>query len=285
MSESPSIKRDWLERVICGDNTEVLSGFADECVDLILTSPPYDDLRTYGGHSWNFNTPAPQLIRLLKPGGVIVWVVNDATRDGGETGTSMRQALGFMAMGLRLHDTMIYDKGKCVWPDPTRYGQTWEYMFVLSKGAPKTVNKIKDRVNAWGGTKSFGVQTERMKDGTLKRRTQIEVSEAGHRLNIWKYANGLGYRDSTEHPAPLPMPLAKDHVLSWTNVGDVVLDPFAGSGTSLIAAKELERIYIGVDIEPKYCKIAEARLRQDVLQLHTHAITQHPKSEEPTHAV
>jgi site-specific DNA-methyltransferase (adenine-specific) len=143
------------------------------------------------------------------------------------------------------------------------------------------VNKLKDRVNAWGGTKSFGVQTERMKDGTLKRRNQIEVAEVGHRLNIWKYANGFGNEEVTEHPAPFPLPLAKDHVTSWSNPGDVVLDPFCGSGTTPIAAKELERLWCGIEVEPKYCAIAEGRLSQDVLRLETCAMRPNDQAHAP----
>ena len=245
----------------------VLSTLPAECIDLVVTSPPYDNLREYGGHAWDFAGVARELTRVLKPGGVIVWVVNDAVIDGSESGTSMRQALGFMDAGLRLHDTMIYDKGKCVYADPTRYGQSFEFMFVLAKGKPVTLNKLKDRENKWGGTKTFGINTERQRDGTLKPRDGFTLADMSQRMNIWKYRNGAGNEETTGHPAAFPIALAKDHISSWSNPGDVVLDPFAGSGTSLKAAKELNRHWLGIEINPAYVEICYKRLAQDVLNL------------------
>jgi DNA modification methylase len=234
--------------------------------DLVVTSPPYDNLRLYGGHGFNFADVSLAIVGTLNVGSVLVWVVGDEVVNGSESGTSMRQALAFMEQRLRLHDTMIYDKGKCVYPDPKRYGQAFEYMFVLSHGEPKTVNKIQDRVNRWGGTKSFGRVTERQRDGSLKQRDQVEIQPVGYRLNIWKYRNGYGTQEVTDHPAPFPLALAMDHIRSWSNVGDIVLDPMCGSGTTLRAAKELGRRAVGIEIEERYCEIAANKLRQEVLQ-------------------
>ena len=269
----------WLGRIVCGDNTEVLSGFPDACIDLVVTSPPYDDLRTYGGHSWDFEKLAAQLVRVLKHGGVIVWVVADKTEDGSETGNSMRQALHFKDVcGLRLHDTMIYEKENPVPLTHNRYEQAWEYCFVLSKGVPRVWNPIKERC-VWGGDvirKTPGRAD--LDDGhSMRRREQAPVVKAEKiRTNIWRYKVGTNCttQDSIafEHPAVMPEALAKDHVASWSNPGDVVLDPFAGSGTTLKAAKELNRQWCGIEINPEYCKIAEARLSQDVLQLETCAM-------------
>jgi site-specific DNA-methyltransferase (adenine-specific) len=246
---------DWLGRIVCGDNTEVLSGFPAECVDLVVTSPPYDDLRTYGGHSWNFETLAAQLVRVLKPGGVIVWVVNDATVDGSETGTSMRQYLHFQTLGLNLHDTMIWSKPgfTAVGALQTRYAPTFEFMFVVSKGKPKTFNPIKDRKSI-GGT-IHG--TIRQKDGSTKpvSNNGKVYAEYGQRFNVWEINP-----DQNEHPAPFPETMVKDHITSWSNPGDVVIDPFSGSGTTCKAAKELNRLWCGIEINPKYCAMAEGRL-------------------------
>ena len=253
-----------LGRIVCGDNTEVLSGFPDACIDLVVTSPPYDDLRTYGGHSWNFETLAAQLVRVLKPGGVIVWVVADAVKDGSETGTSMRHALGFMGKGLRLHDTMIYTKN-CPPGESTRYEQKWEYMFVLSKGKPGAINLLKEPSLCAGMKQS--PHAHRAASGELVKRTTRLTQEHKTKGNIWHYANNCP--EVAGHPAPFPESLAKDHVASWSNPGDVVLDPFSGSGTTCKAAKELNRQWCGIEINPEYCAIAEARLSQDVLQLET----------------
>lgn len=258
-------------RVICGDNVAVLSGFPDECIDLVVTSPPYDDLRTYGGHSWDFPGVARELTRVLKPGGVIVWVVADATVKGSETGTSMRQALHFMSLGLNLHDTMIYQKSNGgINGSNLAYLACWEYMFVMSKGRPKTLNLLRDRKNVMpAGTKLE--RTRRTVDGEKKLEI-VTREEYGLRWNIWKYECGAAVSDDAvafDHPAIFPEKLAKDHVTSWSNPGDVVLDPFSGSGTTLKAAKELNRQFVGIEINPDYCKIAESRLAQGVLLLET----------------
>lgn len=260
-------------RVICGDNVAVLSGFPDECIDLVVTSPPYDDLRTYGGHSWNFETLAAQLVRVLKPGGVVVWVVADATVNGSESGTSMRQALHFQSLGLNLHDTMVYEKagtGAC--GSNLAYWQTWEFMFVMANGRPKAVNRLKTQNLSAGVTASRSAGKRAPIAGEVENGYSIGsrvIEDEGVRANIWRYNVNKHGMENTGHPAPFPIALAKDHVASWSNPGDVVLDPFAGSGTTLKAAKELNRQFVGIEINPDYCTICEARLAQDVLLLET----------------
>ena len=236
--------------------------------DLTVTSPPYDNLRTYGGHSWNFEALAEQLFRVTKPGGVVVWVVNDATIDGSETGTSFRQALHFMQIGFRLHDTMIWDRA-CPFPEVNRYHPSFEYMFVLSKGQPRTFNAIKDRKTSTGGDESVS-RMERQADGTIRRPSrQFTRNDFASRFNIWNVHAGWGQstKDKTafNHPAIFPEALARDHILSWSNEGDLVLDPFSGSGTTAKMAKLMGRRYIGIEINAEYCAIAAERLRQGVL--------------------
>jgi DNA modification methylase len=245
-----------INTIITGDNVAVLQTFSDACIDLVVTSPPYDNLRTYGGHSWDFEGVARELTRVLKPGGVIVWVVADATVNGSETLTSMRQAIHFKDVcGLRVHDTMIYEKSGVAFPDSNRYLQNTEFMFVLSKYKPKTVNLIRDRPNKYVGTM-----------GGNKRGGLCTRAEYGIRWNVWRYANGRDNsskdREAYKHPAIFPDALARDHILSWSNEGDVVLDPFAGSGTTCVAAKKLNRNYIGIEINSEYVDICEKRLKQ-----------------------
>ena len=256
-------------QIINADNVETLRGFPDDCIDLTVTSPPYDNLRTYGGHSWNFEALAEQLFRVTKPGGVIVWVVNDATVDGSETGTSFRQALHFMQIGFRLHDTMIYAKNAVSFPESNRYYPSFEYMFVISKGAPKTANLIADRQNTQAGLHRVS-RMERQPDGEIRRPNRQHVTgQIGVRWNIWTYE--IGYMKATtdagafNHPAIFPEALARDHILSWSNEGDLVLDPFSGSGTTAKMAKLMGRRYIGIEINAEYCEIAAERLRQGVL--------------------
>lgn len=253
--------------IICGDNVEVLKSFPDECVDLTVTSPPYDNLREYNGATWDFRGLSLELYRVTARGGVVVWIVGDATIGGSETGTSFRQALRFMEIGFRLHDTMIYEKSGTPYPasdKSTRYSQAFEYMFVFSKGKPKTHNLIKDKPNRWAGAQSFGVSSSRGKDGVLRKRGKIVVAESGYRTNIWRVRCGHGYSTKDEiaykHPAIFPEALARDQIIAWSNEGDLVLDPFCGSGTTLKMAKVLRRDYIGIDICEEYCKIAEERL-------------------------
>ena len=251
----------------CGDNVETLRAFPDTCVDLTVTSPPYDNLRTYGGHSWDFENVAQQLWRVTKPGGVVVWVVADATVNGSETGTSFRQALRFMEIGFRLHDTMIWDKGgfTAVGSVQCRYGPVSEFMFVLSHGKPKAFNAIKDRKVLCTDRRAY--RTVRLPDGTMLRKTHDPIprqeGDYGIRYNIWTMPSpGI---PGTKHPATFPEKLARDHILSWSNEGDTVLDPFCGSGTTAKMAKHNGRQFIGIEIEEKYCEIAARRLEQEVL--------------------
>jgi len=253
-------------RIICGNNVEVLTTFPSDCIDLVVTSPPYDNLRTYGGHSWDFEGVASELWRVTKPGGVVVWVVADATVDGSETGTSFRQALRFMDIGFRLHDTMIYEKDGVPFPETTRYQPCFEYCFVLSKGEPTRVNLIADRKN-----KSFGRTvsgTCRNPDGTTQKMAchGQDIKEYGIRWNVWRL-NATARNSSKSHPAEMPEPLARDHILSWSNEGDIVLDPFNGSGTTTKMAREMGRRYLGIEVNQEYCEIAHKRLEQQLLPL------------------
>ena len=263
-----------LDQIICGDNVAVLSTLPAECIDLVVTSPPYDDLRTYGGHSWDFEAVARELTRVLKPGGVIVWVVADKTEDGSESGNSMRQALHMKDVcGLRLHDTMIYEKENPVPLTHNRYEQAWEYCFVLSKGVPRAWNPLKERCTFGGNVIRKTPGRADLDDShSMRRREQAPVVKAEKiRTNIWRYKVGTNCttQDAVafEHPAVMPEALASDHIASWSNPGDVVLDPFSGSGTTCKVAKALNRHWLGIEINPAYVEICHKRLAQDVLNL------------------
>lgn len=242
-------------------NMDCVAGMAlldEESVDLVVTSPPYDHLRSYDGYYFDYKKTVEALLRVVKRGGVVVWIVNDGTIDGGESGTSFRQALAFMESGFILHDTMIWEKGPGTFPCPVRYTQSFEYMFVFSKGRPKAFNPICDHKNSAYGQKNNG--TSRGVDGkTFKKSNsgKTVVEEYGKRFNVW---HQIGVRNNTTgHPAPFPLQLAKDHIKSWSNEGDLVLDPFMGSGTTGLAALELNRRFIGFEISEKYSKIANER--------------------------
>jgi site-specific DNA-methyltransferase (adenine-specific) len=265
-----------------GDCLELMKDIPDGSVDLTVTSPPYDNLRTYNGNisQWSFEkfqAIAKELYRVTKHGGVVVWIVADATIKGSETGTSFRQALFFMECGFRLHDTMIYQKTSR-YPANVRYQQDFEYMFVLSKGKPKTFNPLQEMKSEKEVQKNLkgrmdpGTKTYRDKDGTIKhlgesaRRRLIKASKktTKNRSNIWKI--NAGYMISTkdkiafEHPAIFPEQLAQDHIVSWSNEGDTVLDCFMGSGTTGKMAVLNSRNFIGIELDPTYFDIAQKRI-------------------------
>lgn len=249
--------------LIQGNCLDVMGSFGGNIIDLTITSPPYDNLRTYnvsldwGEHVWK--PVLKELFRVTKNGGVVVWVVSDATIKGSETGTSFKQALYAKDCGFNLHDTMIYLKDQLAYPDSVRYYGAFEYMFIFSKGRIKTFNPITDRKNTSRGRKINGSGRER--DGSLKPRRSLNrvVGAFGVRWNYWLFYNqkrGL----NTKHPASFPVELAHDHIVSWSNECDTVFDPFMGSGTTGKMAKELNRNFIGIELVEEYFKIAETRI-------------------------
>jgi len=255
-----------LDSIVCGDNVATLATFPDASIDLVVTSPPYDNLRTYGGHSWDFEGVAQQLWRVIKPGGVVAWVVADATVNGSETGTSFRQALRFMDIGFRLHDTMIYEKAQVSFPDTRRYLSVWEFMFVLAKGSPESFNGI-TKVNERAGTPIYGRERTSGDELQLASLTRKRPDRSLLR-NVWKYQTGKDGCDAAAygHPAVFPEALARDHILSWSNEGDIVLDPFSGSGTTAKMARLMGRRFIGIEVNAEYCEIARKRLAQKLLE-------------------
>ena len=265
-----------MNQVILSNCIEGMKTLGDEVIDLCVTSPPYDDLRSYNdSSSWNFETfkeVAQQLYRVMKVGGVVVWVVGDATVKGSETGSSFRQCLHFMDLGFVLHDTMIYEKNGSPFParrDGNRYSQVFEYMFVLSKKTkPQTANLLCDKPNRWAGYTHFGKGTIRTKDGSLVERNIKPIPEFSPRNNIWKYNTGKNYSSKDdaafEHPAIFPEALAKDHILTWSNENDLVLDPFMGAGTTAVCCIETNRKYIGFEIDETYFDVCNRRIAQHV---------------------
>lgn len=230
-------------------------------VDLVLTSPPYDSLRKYNGFNFEFEEIARELYRILQPGGVIVWIVGDSTIDGSESLTSFKQALYFKEFGFNIHDTMIYQKFGFANPSNVRYHQIFEYMFVISKGKPKTFNPIKDRENKYQKARGGSLRSERP---NAPRRKPVKATKFGMRFNIWSYPNGHTNMsmdpEVSEHPAPFPEALANDQIISWSNEGDTIYDPFMGSGTTAKMALLNKRFYIGSEISKEYCDLANQRL-------------------------
>ena len=244
---------------------DTMARMPDDFVDLVVTSPPYDDLRKYNGYSFDFDGVSAGLWRVVRPGGVVVWVVGDACLDGGETGTSFRQALHFMELGFKLHDTMIYEKNSSSFParpDSKRYTQIFEYMFVFCKGKIRDdIKLIADKPNKWAGHQSWGDVSYYKKDGKkdLRGKKISPVPQFSLRNNIWKYSTALD-KGTGHHPAVFPEKLAEDHILSWSNPGDLVYDPFMGSGTTARMAIANDRHWIGSEISAEYCEIIRSRI-------------------------
>lgn len=250
----------------CRDGLKLLE---DNSVNLTVTSPPYDSLRTYQDDefAWNFDIfkeVANELYRVTKPGGVVVWVVGDEVVNGGETGTSFRQALYFQEVGFKIHDTMIYEKNSSTFPakaNSKRYSQIFEYMFVFTKGKIRgDIKLIADKRNKWAGWTNWGTKTQYDKEGNLvqSKKNIKPTPEFSLRTNIWKYT--VSFNDKTGHPAVFPEKLAEDHILSWTNEGDVVLDPFMGSGTTAKMAMLNKRNYIGFEKNENYWEVSMNRV-------------------------
>ena len=249
-----------LNKIYNESNLDTMKRMPDNFVDLTVTSPPYDNLRNYKGFDFPFEDIAKELYRVLKIGGVIVWVVNDSTQNGSETGTSFRQALHFIDCGFNLHDTMIYRKINYIPLTHNRYEQEFEYMFVLSKGKPKTFNPIMVKNKLAG--KKYNPKRPRDYDNHSIRHNRDEMltyKEEAIKGNIFEYIAGAG-SDATNHPAPFPEMLAGEMILSWSNEGDVVYDCFGGSGTTAKMAHKLKRNWILSEISSEYVQIAEKRI-------------------------
>jgi len=240
-----------------------------EPVDLVLTSPPYDNLRKYNGYVFDFKKTAKLIKNILSIGAVCVWVVSDETVNGSETGTSFKQALYFKYIGLNLHDTMFYEKD----PMPlthNRYEQAVEYMFVFSNGSPKTFNPIKEKCSQFGKKLSGNHRHDLNKlepiHGLGNKTKQTKIKN-----NFWKYYTGFNKstkdKIAFDHPAIFPELLAHDHIYSWTNENEIVLDCFSGSGTTAKQCERLKRRWIGIEIEEKYCEIAAKRIEAERKQL------------------
>ena len=251
-----------------GDCLELMKNIPDGSVDLTVTSPPYDNLRTYNGFSWDFEETAKELYRITKSGGIVVWIVGDSyDKKGSETLTSFKQALFFKDLGFNVHDTMIYQKNSYPFPPSNRYYQQFEYMFVLSKGKPKTTNLLKQKTK-WRKDTSQ-VSTCRNADGSTSAMKYEKGKEDRILDNVWLI--NTGYMRTTKdkfaykHPAMFPEELCERHILSWSNEGDTILDPFMGSGTTGKMAVLNNRHFIGIELDEGYFNIAKERIEKSIM--------------------
>lgn len=255
-----------VNRIYNENYLDTMARMPDGFIDLTVTSPPYDNLRSYNGYEFDFEPIARELYRVTKKGGVVVWVVGDATVNGSETGTSFKQALYFKEIGFNLHDTMIYQKQNYMTLTHNRYEQSFEYMFCFSKGRPAVFNPLTMRSLNAGQKYNLvrrGFCATNRQAAQRRREGVIEIKEYKTRPNIFVYTVG---EETTNHPAPFPTSLAKDHILSWSNENDLIYDPFMGSGTTAKAAHQLKRRWIGSEISSEYVELANKRLEPYLMQ-------------------
>lgn len=255
-----------LNEIYCSDCVPFMKKMNDNFVDLTITSPPYDDLRDYNGYQFNCDAIAKELYRITKEGGIVVWVVGDRVIKGNKTLTSFKQALIFQEAGFNVHDVMIYKKKNTPFMRSNAYTNCFEYMFVFSKGKPKTFNPLKEKTARSG----FEMMVSNKKADGINNKVLGKLNSEKVKTNIWEYAVGLGGstndREAFKHPAIFPEKLAEDHILSWSNKDDVVFDPMCGSGTTCKMAKLNFRNYIGCDISEEYVELSKKRLKETFIQ-------------------
>ena len=253
-------------KIINGNCVDILMSYPNKQFDMIITSPPYGTTRNYNGYEFDFKAIAKELTRTLKDGGVLIWVVGDTTKNGSESLEPQRQQIYFNDIcKLRCHDTMIYHKTNFSNPSHIshkRYHQVFEFMMVFSKGKPKTFNPICDREIKY--KQPYGKKTIRQKDGSMKEVEKKETKLSGMRTNVWlmKTAGQERICKSIKHPAKFPDKLAYDMIKSFSNEGDIILDPMCGGGTSIIQAIKLNRQYLGIDISKEYCDITNDEIKK-----------------------
>lgn len=251
-----------LNKIYQGDCLDLIKSIDDNSIDLTVTSPPYDNLRNYNGFTFDFENIARELFRVTKIGGVVVWIVGDQTINGSETGTSFKQALYFKEIGFNLHDTMIWHKHSFNYdPRRNRYKQHFEFMYIFSKCKPKTFNPIKDVIVKTAG--KFKKSSKRLPNGSIRDYGFIRMNEYQARSNVWYIPQDT----KSNHPAVFPEKLAEDHIISWSNENDIVLDPMCGSGTTCKMALKNNRNFIGIEISQEYVDIANQRIKEHKQQL------------------
>ena len=249
------------EGLFVANCVDFMRDMPEGCVDLVVTSPPYDNLRDYNGYEFCFSAIANELYKVIKPGGVVVWIVGDKI-NGGRSLTSFKQCIHFQEIGFCVHDVMIYQKKNTPFMRSNAYTNCYEFMFILSKGKPKTFNAITENTVRSG----FEMVVQNKKSDGVNNKVLKELKKEKTKTNIWQYAVGMGGTTSDKiafkHPAVFPEKMAYDHILSWSNKGDLVFDPMCGSGTTCKVAAKAGRRFLGVDISQDYIDIAMQRMEK-----------------------
>lgn len=260
-----------LNEIYCIDCVEGMKKIPDNSVDIVVTSPPYDGIRDYNGFNFDLHETGRGLIRILKEGGIVAMVIQDQTKNFGKTLTSFKTIIDWCDnIGFKLFECVIYRKhgSEGAWWT-NRFRVDHEYMPIFLKGEkPQYFNKENLKVPSIHGGKVMTGSGSRRTDGKTNARVTRPINTMKCRGTIWNYLMA-GDKDpiKRQHPAPFPDQIPLDFIECFCPPGGVVLDPFMGSGSTAVAAKKLNRKYIGFDTSEEYIKIAHARLRNTETQL------------------
>jgi len=259
-----------INKIICGDAIEIMKKFPSSSVDIVITSPPYDAVRDYKGFTFDLHATGREIHRVLKDGGVAVMVIQDQTKNFGKSLTSFKTIIDWCdSFGFKLFETVIYRKygAEGAWWNK-RFRVDHEYIPVFLKGErPRYFNKEHLKIPSKHGGKTMTGGGTRLTNGIRIATRSIKINPMKCRGTVWDYLTaGDGSRLKHQHPATFPNQLPYDFISCFAPKNGVVLDPFVGSGTTTVAAKNLGYKYIGIDIAPEYCAIAEKRMKEECSQ-------------------
>ena len=258
-----------VNKIICEDNITYLKTLPDECIDFVITSPPYDALRDYNGYKLDLHGLGVELLRVLKDGGICVMVIQDSTRDFAKSLTSFRTIVDWCDnIGFRLFECNIYNRQgtEGAWWKK-RFRVDHEYMPIFLKGKrPQYFDKENIKIPSKHGGKIMTGANIRTKNGqTGSRKVKINPTKCPGTVMTFGNTCGGESKLKSKHPAVFPNMLAYDMIECFCPEDGTVLDPFNGSGTTTLAAKCLGRNYIGIDVSEEYNKIARERLETEII--------------------
>lgn len=257
-----------LNEVYCGDCVKLMKLLPDSTIDLVVTSPPYDKIRDYNGSiHFDLHKTGQEIFRVLKSGGIAVMVIQDQTKNFGKSLTSFKTIIDWCDnIGFKLFETIIYRKNgsEGVWWTK-RFRVDHEYMPIFLKGKkPQYFNKEPLKIPSKHGGKVMTGSGSRKTNGETQKTVTRAINFKKCRGTIWNYLMAGDKNPlKRKHPAVFPDKIPYDFIQCFCPEEGIVLDPFAGSGSTLVMAKKLRRSFIGFDIVPEYCELARERLKTE----------------------
>jgi len=260
----------FINQIICGDNVEVMKTFESESVDLVVTSPPYDNIRDYEGYRMDLHAVGGEINRILKDGGICAMVIQDGTKNFGKSLTAFKTIVDWCdSFDFKLFETVIYKKHGTAgawWSK--RFRVDHEYIPLFLKGKrPQYFDKENLKIPSKHGGKTMTGCATRLTNGKTLKAKKVVINKMKCRGTLWDYTTcGDGSKLKHKHPATFPNMLPYDIIECFCPPGGVVLDPFNGSGTTCVAAKSLGRNYVGIDMSKNYCDIARERVGCETIE-------------------